>query len=110
MAQNLDRRLSVASCARHVAMSPSHFAHRFRDVARMSPIAYLKHLRLHEARMLLLQEGLRPAEAAARVGYGSPAHFNRDFKERFELPPASYVRRFRESQELTTGSQPAVSP
>ena len=31
--ENAARRLSVAAVARHVAMSASHFAHRFRDVA-----------------------------------------------------------------------------
>jgi AraC-like DNA-binding protein len=105
MRQHLDRRLTVAAIARHVAMSPSHFAHRFRDVARMSPINYLKHLRLHEARLLLLEQGLRPGEAAARVGYGSPTHFHRDFKVRFDLPPVAYCRRFRESQDPARRSQ-----
>jgi transcriptional regulator GlxA family with amidase domain len=47
MRANLGRRLTVATIARQVAMSPSHFAHRFREVARTSPMTYLKHLRLH---------------------------------------------------------------
>jgi AraC-like DNA-binding protein len=95
MRANLGRRLTVAAIARQVAMSPSHFAHRFRDVARTSPMTYLKHLRLHEARVLLVHEGLRPGEVAARVGYASATHFHRDFKGRFDLPPAAYASQFR---------------
>ncbi len=99
MRANLGRRLTVATIARQVAMSPSHFAHRFREVARTSPMTYLKHLRLSEARVLLLQEGLRPAEVAGKVGYASATHFHRDFKQRFELPPAAYCKQFRGAAE-----------
>jgi AraC-like DNA-binding protein len=114
MRGNLGRRLTVATIARQVAMSPSHFAHRFREIARMSPMHYLKHARMLEARLLLLHDGLRPGEAAGRVGYASPAHFHRDFKNSFALPPATYVRSFRGalaggSQDPARGSQPAPS-
>jgi AraC-like DNA-binding protein len=95
MRAHLAHRLSVAAVARHVAMSPSHFAHRFRDVARISPMHYLKHVRLHAARVLLLENSRSPAEVAAHVGYQSAAHFNRDFKTWFTLPPAAYARQFR---------------
>jgi AraC-like DNA-binding protein len=95
MRANLTRRLSVAAIARHVAMSPSHFAHRFREVARTSPMHYLKQVRLHAARLSLLHHDSSPAEVAARVGYQSTAHFSRDFKSYFALPPAAYARQFR---------------
>jgi AraC-like DNA-binding protein len=83
--------LTVEEVARHVAMSPSHFAHRFRAVARTSPMRYLKQLRLERARTLLLG-GLRVSDAAARVGYESPSHFTRDFKICYGATPAQYLR------------------
>ena len=46
MREHAARSLSVDAIARHVAMSPSHFAHRFRSVARTSPMRYLKQVRL----------------------------------------------------------------
>jgi AraC-like DNA-binding protein len=88
------RPLSVEEVARHVAMSPSHFAHRFRAVARTSPMRYLKQLRLQEARALLLGDGLRVSEAASRVGYESASHFTRDFKSYYGVAPAEYLRAF----------------
>jgi len=90
MRERSEERLSVERIARHVAMSPSHFAHRFRSVARTSPIQYLKSVRLRRARVILLSEGARPAEVAARVGYASVSHFSRDFKARFGQSPAAY--------------------
>jgi AraC-like DNA-binding protein len=89
------RAVSVEEVARHVAMSPSHFAHRFRAVARTSPMRYLKQIRLQNARALLLADGLRVNEAAARVGYESTSHFTRDFKGYFGAAPAAWLRRFR---------------
>ncbi|WP_394836021.1 AraC family transcriptional regulator [Pendulispora rubella] len=93
---HVERSLSVEDVARHVAMSPSHFAHRFRAIARVSPMRYLKELRLQHARTLMLAEGLRVGEAAARAGYESTSHFTRDFRTLFGASPGEYARRFRD--------------
>ena len=113
MRAHLAHRLSVAAVARHVAMSPSHFAHRFREVARTSPMLYLKHVRLLAARLSLLEDGSSPAEVAVRVGYQSAAHFSRDFKSYFALPPAAYVRQFRDRGPRAadaSGAAPSAAP
>jgi len=88
-------RLTVERLAKEVAMSPSHFAHRFRDVARMSPMRYAKQQRLLRARVLLLGDA-RVSEVAREVGYRSAAQFTRDFKASYGTPPGTYARRARE--------------
>lgn len=93
--RHAEKRVTVEQVARHVAMSPSHFAHRFREVVRMSPMQYVKHLRLQRARVLMLGEGLGVAEAGATVGYASASHFTRDFKQQFGAAPGVYNKRFR---------------
>jgi AraC-like DNA-binding protein len=92
--QRAFERLSVEEIARHVSMSPSHFAHRFSAITSVSPMRYVKHVRLEHARQLLLASSERVSGVAARVGYASEAHFNRDFKRQFGLAPGSYVRAF----------------
>jgi AraC-like DNA-binding protein len=92
--QRAAQRLSVETIARHVAMSPSHFAHRFREVASLSPMQYLKHVRLERARTLLVADGMSAAEVARVVGYASASHFTRDFKRQFGLAPTGYTRAF----------------
>lgn len=96
MRENATRALSVEQVARHVGMSGSHFAHRFSAVARVSPMRFLKQLRLDAARELMLGQSVRAGDAAVRVGYESPSHFTRDFKQAFGSAPAEYVRRLRE--------------
>ncbi|MEZ4234919.1 MAG: AraC family transcriptional regulator [Myxococcota bacterium] len=96
--------LTVEGLARQVAMSPSHFAHRFREVARMAPMRFVKHVRLGEARLRMLRDGLRASEAAAEVGYASPSHFTRDFKSHFGSSPAAYTRELRERWPADAGA------
>jgi AraC-like DNA-binding protein len=81
-------KLTVGRLAREAAMSPSHFAHRFRAVARVSPMRYLRHVRLDAARSLLLESGARVSQVAVTVGFESPAHFTREFKRRFGVTPS----------------------
>lgn len=92
---HLDRRLTVDALAKRVAMSPSHFAHRFREVARMAPMRFVKNARLREARVRMLRDGLSASEAAAQVGYASASHFSRDFRSHYGAPPAAYARELR---------------
>jgi AraC-like DNA-binding protein len=87
-------RLTVEAVARHIGMSPSHFAHRFSEIASVSPMRYQKHVRLERARELLLGSSERASTIAERVGYASAAHFTRDFKRQFGLSPGSYARAF----------------
>jgi AraC-like DNA-binding protein len=101
--QRASDRLSVDGIARHVAMSPSHFAHRFREVAQLSPMQYVKHVRLDRARVLLLADGLAASEIARAVGYASAAHFARDFKRQFGLAPTGYARAFADTSAVATG-------
>lgn len=95
MRENATRALTVEQVARHVGMSGSHFAHRFSTIARVSPMRFLKQLRLDAARELMLGQSVRAGDAALQVGYESTSHFTRDFKQAFGAAPGAYVRRLR---------------
>jgi AraC-like DNA-binding protein len=90
---NHARKLTVEALAKKVAMSSSHFAHRFTAVARTSPMRYVREVRLERARELMAEHGARAGEVAARVGFESAAHFAREFKRRFGRPPTHYTPR-----------------
>ena len=97
--ENFSQALSVDQLANHVALSPSHFAHSFREISGISPMRYLRNVRLDEARSLMLGAGMRAGEAAEKVGFESAAHFTREFKSRFDASPTEYVRRMRTQQD-----------
>lgn len=104
VAQTID----VASLAHDVSMSPSAFHHAFKRVTSLSPIQYLKRLRLHQARALMLQEGLGASEAAFRVGYGSPSQFSREFRRQFGAPPTEELARLRASDPAPSSTLTAT--
>jgi AraC-like DNA-binding protein len=94
--ENFDKPLRIESVAREMRMSVSGFHAQFKAVTNMSPLQYQKHLRLQEARRLMLGANLDAAEAGYRVGYEDPAYFSRDYKRHFGEPPMRDVERLRE--------------
>ena len=87
--------LKIRDLADAANMSESTLYHSFRQVTRMSPLQYQKKLRLHEARRLMLAEGLEAAAASYRVGYESPSHFSREYSRMFGAPPRADVSQLR---------------
>jgi transcriptional regulator GlxA family with amidase domain len=88
--------LEVDALARRVAMSASAFHAHFKAVTAMSPIQYQKHLRLQEARRLLLAETASAEAVAYQVGYASPSQFSREYARLFGEPPRRDAERMRE--------------
>src|SRR5205807_9719838 len=79
-----------------LVMSVSVYHAHFKAVTAMSPLQFQKHLRLQEARRLMLSESLDAGEAGYRVGYDDQSHFSRDYKRHFGEPPMRDVERLRE--------------
>ena len=87
--------LRIEALARSVHMSVSSLHHHFKQATTLSPLQYQKLLRLHEARRLMLAEGLEAAAAAHRVGYESPSQFSREYKRLFGAPPRTEIGQVR---------------
>lgn len=83
---------SIARLAREMALSPSAFYAIFSEVMGTSPLQYLKQVRLHRARQLLQQGGVRVADVAQAVGYASTSQFSREFKRLFGEPPGQVIK------------------
>lgn len=91
--------LRVRELAESVNMSESTLYHTFKEVTRMSPVQFQKKLRLHEARRLMLSEGLEASTASYRVGYESPSHFSREYSRMFGAPPRADVIKLRGGEQ-----------
>lgn len=93
---HFDQPIDVPTLAREVGLSTSALHHNFKEATTLTPIQYLKRLRLNHARQLLVDEGCQSAEAAHRVGYSSPSQFSREFKRLFGMPPRQYAESWME--------------
>lgn len=88
-------RLTVAQLAGEAAMSVPTFHAHFRALTHTSPMQYLKSVRLHQGRLLMLREEMTVASACAEVGYASSSQFSREFKRLFGRNPSEEVARLR---------------
>ncbi|GFZ82821.1 AraC family transcriptional regulator [Elstera cyanobacteriorum] len=87
--------LRVAEVADAAGMSPSALHLYFKQMTQMSPLQYQKHIRLQEARRLILAEGMDAASAGFSVGYESPSQFSREYRRLFGAPPRRDTDRLR---------------
>jgi AraC-like DNA-binding protein len=87
-----------------VGARPFPLLRAFKAATGLPPHAYLTSLRVREARRLL-QQGVRPAQVAADVGFTDQAHLSRHFKRVVGVPPAAYQRA---AGTYKTGETPAI--
>lgn len=92
--------LTVSRLASEAGMSVSTFHTHFRTVTQASPMQYLKSVRLHQARLLMLREGKTASAASLEVGYESASQFSREFKRFFGRSPGEEVARLKSSFEM----------
>jgi AraC-like DNA-binding protein len=100
------RPFDAATLAAEAGMSVSALHHHFKALTSTSPLQYLKAVRLHKARMLMVQDSLGASLAAQRVGYESPSQFSREFKRFFGFSPIDEVHRLRAVFRLAQNSVP----
>jgi AraC-like DNA-binding protein len=91
------RAMDMETLAREAGMSVSTFHAHFKTVTASSPLQYLKTIRLHKARMLMVHEGANAGYAAHQVGYESVSQFSREFKRLFGAGPSAVAGNLRES-------------
>lgn len=75
--------------AASVGASEATLRRRFRELTGLSPMSYLKRLRLGDARRRMLVAGETASRASAGVGYLSPSHFSRDYRAAYGRSPAA---------------------
>ncbi|MFJ6699999.1 AraC family transcriptional regulator N-terminal domain-containing protein [Streptomyces sp. NPDC091272] len=87
---------SMSTLAAEIGASQPTLFRRFKEATSMTPMQYLKRLRLGEARHRMVVLGESAAQAALKVGYRSAPHFSRDYRRLYGAPPAADSTRLRE--------------
>ncbi len=87
---NLGVPISIEEMATRAGMSRAVFHRKFKRATTMSPIQFVKTMRLNTAGMLIA-DGMVVNQAALNVGYASPSQFSREFKRAFGRSPKEWV-------------------
>ena len=72
-------------------MSRAVFHRKFKQATLMSPIQFMKSMRLNNAAMQIAS-GKNVSEAAMSVGYVSSSQFSREFKRLYGLSPKQWTQ------------------
>jgi AraC-like DNA-binding protein len=89
--------IDMTTLASDAGMSVSTFHSHFKAVTSSPPLQYLKTIRLHKARLLMVNQGETASSASRLVGYESASQFSREFKRLFGDAPAAVAEQLRKS-------------
>lgn len=78
--------------ARDMLMSRSTLYRRIKAVSGLSPIEFLRNVKMKRAEELLLQHRLSISEIAYELGFSSPKYFTKIFKEETGMTPSEYQK------------------
>jgi AraC-like DNA-binding protein len=82
--------IRVGELARSVGMPESSFTRQFRKSVGTSPIAWLRHERIKQAKRRLMDSDDPIKEVARQVGYSDQYFFSKDFKKMTKLTPTQF--------------------
>ncbi|GAA0741718.1 AraC family transcriptional regulator [Clostridium oceanicum] len=89
LSSNLDKTITIEDMAAQVGMSRAVFHRKFKQATTMSPIQFVKSMRLNNAAMKMAG-GMNVNETAMEVGYVSSSQFSREFKRMYGQSPKQW--------------------
>lgn len=99
LSTHLNKQVTIDDMADNVGMSRAVFHRQFKDATTMSPIQFVKSMRLNNAAMKIAA-GKTVSEAAWDVGYQSSSQFSREFKRMYGQSPRQWSNAAQVPQRL----------
>ena len=90
MHESPEKEWTIEQLATKAGMSRSLYCKEFKRLVQETPLGYLTNWRIIKAKEFLSASKENISEVAAKVGYQSVAAFNRLFKTKVGVTPASY--------------------
>lgn len=92
--RNIDSsQLSVAFVCEQTGLQPKQLYRLMKKYVNLTPVEYIRKVRLDKAAALLEKGGLNVSEVMYRVGFNSPSYFSKCFVAQFGVRPAEYKER-----------------
>ncbi|MDQ1910727.1 helix-turn-helix domain-containing protein [Paenibacillus sp. GD4] len=98
LSSHLKQQHSIEDLAKRVLLSPSRFAHLFKEQTGDSVIETLLKLRLRHAARLLEHTALQVGEIAEEVGFRSPFYMTKQFTALYGQSPTRYRAKHQQTQ------------
>jgi AraC-like DNA-binding protein len=83
-----DEDFSVEILSREIGISRPHLYRKIRHLTGLSPISFIRDMRLSRALVLMKQKKKNITEIALEVGMNNPSYFAKCFKEKYGIIPS----------------------
>jgi len=90
VAAHLAEEISVEGLAGLIELSPSHFAHVFKETTGMTPLQFVTRQRITRAQQLIRETSRSLIDVGLEVGYSSPSHFAQVFRRVVGVTPTEF--------------------
>ncbi len=91
LSSHINKTVTIEALADQINMSRAVFHRKFKQATNMSPIQFIKSMRLNHAAMKI-SAGTNVNIAAMDVGYVSSSQFSREFKRMYGLSPKKWIQ------------------
>lgn len=92
MKVNYHKNITLDDLVELIHINKFYLIRIFKQEVGMSPIDYLIHVRIDEAQKMLRNTNIAIADIAHLVGFQSPSHFSKTFRELSNMTPSQYRR------------------
>lgn len=91
----------IPQMAMELNMSTSTLSRKFKAIAGLTPLGFIRNIKLKHACSILKDKYVNISEVAYATGFSTPKYFTRCFKEEFGITPTEY----QEKMENVTGEE-----
>lgn len=98
--ENYASKVTLDTLSELVNINKYYLIRLFKQQTGLSPIDYLIHVRLSEAEKLLTQTSITVSKISDIVGFHSPSHFSKTFKESNHMTPSAYRKRYAHNSNI----------
>ncbi|NDW17748.1 hybrid sensor histidine kinase/response regulator [Dysgonomonas sp. 216] len=81
---------SIDNLSKDIGLSRSQLYRKLQSITGLTPIEFIRSIRLKRAAQLLINSQYNISEIADIVGFNTLKYFNKYFKEEFGMPPTQY--------------------
>ena len=89
-----DPELKIDDITRAMALSRTVFYGKVKSLFGMSPIDFVRHMRILRAERLIVESRMSFSEIAYSVGFTDPKYFGRTFKAKTGMTPSDYRKKY----------------
>ena len=87
-----DPDLHNQNIAQEIGLSPRQLRRKLQALIGLSPVDFIRTIRLKKARQLLIDKFGNIAQVAYEVGFNNPSYFSECFRKQFGISPSDFLR------------------